>query len=311
MNDILTESLERFLVHGSSPAKVRAYERGESTKPLWSELEALGYLDALLPESAGGAGLGLRDISAMVRLLGRHLAPVPLAETMVARALLAGAGEIPSGPITIVRSGSQGKRAAVPFALASELALLARDDRAELVSLADATIAKTGVYGSLAGDVSWSSPPKVLASVKVAPNALRDITAVLNAARMAGAMDRLLAITVEYANVRQQFGKPIGKLQAIQQQLAVMTEHVLGANMAAELAFQESGIVPDSLRASVAKHYTSAAVAGVTGIAHAVHGAIGLSEEYDLQLFSRRLYEWRLGGATESERIPRFGPSRR
>ena len=310
MNDILTESLERFLVHGSSPAKVRAYERGESTKPLWSELEALGYLDALVPESAGGAGLGLRDAAAMVRLLGRHLAPVPLAETMVARALLAGAGEIPTGPVTIFGSGAQGKRAAVPFALTSELALVARENRAELVSLEGATIAKTGVYGSLAGDVAWSSAPKVLASVEVAPNALRDVTAVLNAGRMAGAMDRLLAMTVEYANVRHQFGKPIGKLQAVQQQLAVMTEHVLGANMAAELAFQESGVLPNSLRAAVAKHYTSAAVPSVTGIAHAVHGAIGLSEEYDLQLFVRRLYEWRLGGGSEAYHAQRLGEAR-
>lgn len=306
MNDILTESLERFLATSSTPAKVRAFEKGESTKALWTELENLGYLDALVPEDKGGAGLGLRDIATMGRLLGRHLAVVPLAETMVARALLAGKGDIPSGPIALVTGSTR----AVPFALTSELALVAKGGKAELVSLADATITKTGVYASQGADIAFKSAPKAIATADISESALRDVAAALGAARIAGAMDRLLAMTVEYANVRNQFGKPIGKLQAIQQQLSVMAEYVVGANMAVEIAFQESGVVPDPLRTAVAKQYTSSAVPIVTGIAHAVHGAIGLSEEYDLQLYSRRLYEWRIAAGSEAFYAARLGEAR-
>ena len=39
---------------------------------------------------------------------------------------------------------------------------------------------------------------------------------------MSGAMERVLALSVAYANDRRQFGKPIGKFQAIQQNLAVL-----------------------------------------------------------------------------------------
>jgi acyl-CoA dehydrogenase len=39
---------------------------------------------------------------------------------------------------------------------------------------------------------------------------------------MAGAMERLVDMTVEYALSRRQFGREIGKFQALQQQIALM-----------------------------------------------------------------------------------------
>ena len=48
-------------------------------------------------------------------------------------------------------------------------------------------------------------------------------------------------------------------------------------------------------------------LARVADIAHAVHGAIGVTEEFDLQLYTRRLREWRLAAGSESYWHERIG----
>ena len=110
---------------------------------------------------------------------------------------------------------------------------------------------------------------------------------------MAGALQRLLAMTLRYANERAQFGKPIGRFQAVQQQLAVLAEQAFAARMAAEIGCAEAAVQPQRLRAAVAKARAAEAAEKAVAIAHAVHGAIGVTAEYDLQLLTRRLQEWR------------------
>jgi acyl-CoA dehydrogenase len=72
-----------------------------------------------------------------------------------------------------------------------------------------------------------------------------------------------------------------------------MVEQVFAARMAAEIGCTGDGIAPHPLRAAVAKARASEAAEKVVAIAHAVHGAIGVTAEYDLQLHTRRLQEWR------------------
>jgi alkylation response protein AidB-like acyl-CoA dehydrogenase len=112
-------------------------------------------------------------------------------------------------------------------------------------------------------------------------------------------MERVLQMTVAYANERVQFGRSIGKFQAIQHQLAVMAEHVAAARMAAEIGCAGAGPLPVGLRAAVAKARASEAATVATSTAHAVHGAIGVTAELDLQLFTRRIHEWRADFGSE------------
>jgi acyl-CoA dehydrogenase len=137
-----------------------------------------------------------------------------------------------------------------------------------------------------------------------APSADAERTKVLGAAAaaavMAGAMDAVLDMTLEYASVRKQFGREISKFQAVQHQLAVMAQEVAAAKMAARLAFQ--GQVDDLTpeRAAVAKVRTGEAAQQVMAISHAVHGAIGISEEFALQRYTKRLRALRLSHGGES-----------
>jgi alkylation response protein AidB-like acyl-CoA dehydrogenase len=102
-----------------------------------------------------------------------------------------------------------------------------------------------------------------------------------------------------HCNARVQFGKSIGKFQAVQQQISVMAEHVLAGTIAAESAFQYTGTAPQLLTAAVAKSRTSEAAALVVATAHAVHGAMGMTDEFELSLVTRRLHEWRLQYGSE------------
>lgn len=126
-------------------------------------------------------------------------------------------------------------------------------------------------------------------------------------AAISGAADRVLAMTIDHAEQRSQFGKPIGRQQAIQQQLAVMAEQVVAVRLAVELA--SAGSWPTMNQAAFAKTVAATYAAPIANTAHAVHGAIGISEEYDLQLYTRRLQAWRLDGGGETLWAQRLGRS--
>jgi acyl-CoA dehydrogenase len=69
--------------------------------------------------------------------------------------------------------------------------------------------------------------------------------------------------------------------------------------MAAQIGFDADGPLPQPLRAAGAKARASEAAGMVAPMAHAIHGAIGVTAELDLQLFTRRLHEWRADFGSE------------
>ena len=155
------------------------------------------------------------------------------------------------------------------------------------------------MHGSFCGTLSWGrdANPAPLASNG---EEVLLFSAAIHAAAIAGAMDRVFAMTLQYCNDRSQFGKSIGKFQAVQHQLSVMAQQVASAGIASELAFSGTGAVPARLATAIAKARTSMAVPLVASTAHALHGAIGVTAEYDLQLYTRRLHEWRMADGSET-----------
>lgn len=294
MTDFL-DPFERMIAALFTPAAVRAAERGEPDDTAWTELAASGFLDALAPEDAGDAGLSFADIVPLWLVLGRHAVPCPVGETMIARALLAQAGKAaPDGPIAIAAQAPGATGRVIGAALARHL-LVEWEGNLYLAAVPGEA---DGGAGELAASVRWDSATAAPVG-SMAPGGLRRAAAVLRAALIAGAADRLTTMTAGYANERIQFGKPIGKQQALQQQLAVMAEDMVAARIAAHIG--GAGSFPPALAAAAtAKSVASGAAARVAAIAHAVHGAIGISEEYDLQLYTRRLQAWRLADGSES-----------
>ncbi len=113
--------------------------------------------------------------------------------------------------------------------------------------------------------------------------------AVAMCAYMAGAAQRALELTTEYAKTRVQFGRPIATFQAVRHRCADMAVDVDGARFITyEAAWTLAQGQPCALEVSVAKAYVSDAVRDVMAHGHQVHGAIGFSEEHAMPLYSRR-----------------------
>jgi alkylation response protein AidB-like acyl-CoA dehydrogenase len=283
---------------------VRAIEAGGSTAALWQALQGAGFLELLASEDAGGAGLPLADLFPILSSFGRYTVPVPVAQTIVARALLGSQFAMPNGMITLAAALRREASGAIvcsltPYGRVADF-VLARDGDALLLLPADAARREaTGVHGSLAASLRWPDE-HVATRVPGAGPLLPAFAAALHAALLSGAMTRVFEMTLQYCNDRIQFGKTLGKFQAVQHQLSVMAEHVAAASMAAEAAFHTDAAAPSLLAAAMAKSRTSEAAVLVASIAHALHGAIGVAEEYDLQLLTRRLHEWRLAHGSEA-----------
>ena len=92
MEDLFSDAVRQLLSDRCTPDVVRAIEAEGSCTGLWGHLEDAGYADALVPESAGGAGMGLGDLYAALELCGEFALPVPLGETLLARGVLSSAG---------------------------------------------------------------------------------------------------------------------------------------------------------------------------------------------------------------------------
>jgi alkylation response protein AidB-like acyl-CoA dehydrogenase len=301
---MFAEAFENLLRDHGSPAFVRAVAAGAPASPLLQALREGGFQALLAEEGEGGAGLSWQEFFAIVLLFGSHAAPVPLAQTLAARALVAPGTPLPEGAVTFaphVQEVSSGhlECANLPFALTADHVLAALGGRLVLLPVAGAQCERSGVHGRLAATLRWPAHAAQTLSARMPPEHLNAVGALLHAAMLAGAMRRCFDLTLAYTNTREQFGRAIGKNQAVQHQLAVMAEQVASARMAAEAAFQCGRGLPTLAACAVAKARASEAAQYVAATAHALHGAIGITAEYDLQLFTRRLHEWRLAHGSE------------
>ncbi len=119
---------------------------------------------------------------------------------------------------------------------------------------------------------------------------LTDLGAVAVTAEMVGAAEAALTMTSEYAKERIQFGKPIGQYQGVKHRLADIFVDVESFKSLLYYAAWTVDDAPEELprAVSLAKGYASDAFAkiGIDGVG--LHGAIGFTAEYDIQLYLKR-----------------------
>ena len=112
---------------------------------------------------------------------------------------------------------------------------------------------------------------------------------ILLAALAAGGAERALEITVEYANERTQFDKPLGAFQAISHYLADASTAIDGGKtLVYEAAWARANGRDISRLAPMAKLFTCQTYRDTTAMAQQVWGGVGFTIEYDIQLFFRR-----------------------
>jgi hypothetical protein len=157
--------------------------------------------------------------------------------------------------------------------------------------------------------IAGAMVPHLPVSALIAGEALQPAATV---SLMAGAMGRALALSIDHVNSRQQFGRPLGKFQAVQQSLAVMACEVraveaAAAALAARLDAVSLDLSAADFEVAAAKLRANRAVGVVTSIAHQVHGAIGFTEEYDLHRVTIPLMRWRSAHGNDAFWAARLG----
>jgi alkylation response protein AidB-like acyl-CoA dehydrogenase len=117
-----------------------------------------------------------------------------------------------------------------------------------------------------------------------------------------GAAQQALDMTVAYAKVREQFGRPIGTFQAVQHHAANMVSRVESTRFLvyeALHALDHGTATPRQI--AMAKASASRMVPEVTMLAHQIHGGNGMIEENDLYFFTLRGKERSLAWGTVDE----------
>ena len=304
---ILEESANKLFAGFADPALLRRVEVGEDAHEVWKSIAEMGFEQIF----AGASDDPWRDACVVLKACGRHVLPAPLPETLMSGALMQLAGlelEVMTSAIALASPLHTELTLADGGDVTGRTGLLAWGHvcgHAVLPMLGQLLLLK--LDGQTQGDRSIGREPRdAHVFVSAAPVASGPLNgdlfqaagALMRSAQMAGAIEAVLDMTVQYARERQQFGKPIGSFQAIQHQLAVLAGHAAAATRAVDQGFERiaaSGGDTDVMlfEAAVAKIRCGEAASAAASIAHQTHGAIGFTDEHRLHYFTRRLWSWR------------------
>lgn len=301
----LQEAVSGFLQKAADPETVRESEPLGWLPDVWDGLTDMGVPTLGVDEEHNGSGAGLRYLAVVAEACGRHIAPAPIVEAMVAARLLARFGAAGVEPLGRLAAGG------APVVLALHPAV---DGRCALVpgaAVADTVLALDGDQ-LIAVDVADLDSPHDLATSPIADVDLRAATNRIVLAEGDEARDaharavdeyRALmgrwfvglgreaqAIGVQYAKDREQFGTSIATFQVIQHRFADLATDLDGADLLSNKAVWALE-VGDPVALSFP--HMAFSFAGDTAQRAAdwslhVHGGYGFMEEYAIQLYLRR-----------------------
>ena len=279
---------------------------------LWNALQESGFTDVPVPEDLGGAGGSVADAIQLLRAAGAHAAPVPLAEAgLVGGWLLASAGlALPQGVRTVLPPAALhldgdrlfGTAQAVPWGHRAEHVVALVDG---VVVLAPGPAAPSGGPAVRRGANLADEPRDTVvldgvpltgradAPREVTEQTLWERTALGRAALMAGAISAVAAMALRYSGEREQFGRPIGRFQAVQAHLVTIHQQAAVVASALDGAVEAVDAGRGSFEIACAKTLADRAAQLVAAAAHQTHGAIGMTKEYPLHNLTRRLWAWR------------------
>ncbi|WP_380782006.1 acyl-CoA dehydrogenase family protein [Sphingomonas sp. R86520] len=306
-----------------------AYSEAGYDPAIWRQLSELGIVSALFDEAAGGFGGSGFDIMVVFEALGRALVVEPfLGALMAGRALAVAGGQdetlaaIVSGetiaafahedagtPVTATKSGDgwtlSGTKAVVHQAGAASVFVVTVEQDDPLVFLVPADAAGVSVRGynvvegggagevtfdgvTLGSDARIGGDGQGRAIVDAAVGA--GLLAL--SAEAVGAMEFVKEATLGYLRDRKQFGIPIGKFQALQHRMATVLLEIEQAHSAvinAASAFDSDDAKARERALSAAKYTIGRTGALVAEEAIQLHGGIGMTWEYAVSHYAKRL----------------------
>ncbi len=309
--EMVRDTFARFLDENSSTTRVRAaIDAGGFDGDLWRGLGELGAFAMRVPEEAGGLGLGLFDAAVLMEEAGRTLVSGPLAETLVAARLLATlGGEAQADLLGRVLAGeavvglafydiAQRPVQWIAGGAVAEAVIARRGDEVVLVTVpesarrAESNLASTPLsqidLGALVSEKIGSDHRIFAAGIEE--------WKLLIAAALAGLGREALKLGAAYACERKAFGQLIGTFQGISHPLADRLCDIDGAKFLVWKAIRDLFDGSDEAAPGISLALWWASDTAATATAQALHtfGGYGLTNEYDIHLFSLRVKAWPL-----------------
>lgn len=269
---------------------------------LWRRFAETGLLSALVEEGHGGAGLTTQHLPGVLHAMGYHAVPEPFLETAVLGATALGA--FPDHPESSARLEAlvEGELIVavrlnhldpyVVFGTDADLVLdIAPEGRVTAYRPDESDIEELQAVDPLrpVARMTPRGPGQVLGTSPRTATLVRTLAVAGAACQLAGAARRLVDLTVEYVNVRDQFDRPVGSFQAVKHKIA---DVVVGVDMAEAVAASALGDLPqeDAARqAAVAKAYAGQAADRANVEALQLHGGTGFTWEYHLHFWLKRV----------------------
>jgi acyl-CoA dehydrogenase len=298
---------------------LRAADGGQddgAARAAFAELTAQGWTRVGLPESLGGNGGTLADaadVAAAATYLG---VATPLADQVLianAAAGLLGIAVPEAATCVLPVVAEAGTATRVPWASwASHLLVADRAGEVALVAASDVRVTPGANLADLPSDgvTLGGSAGNATTGAGVGRGggaAAADLITLLGAlarsVQIAAALSRCQDLSVTYARQRRQFGRALADLPVIQQELAALAGEVAAAQSASRAAIGEAADGPGdwwtasagAAARSIAAAKVRAGLAATAGArsAHQIHGAIGITREYELHVHTRSLWAWR------------------
>ncbi len=320
--DAYQEAFRDWLSDVAAPDAVRRWLDAGDAATFEKLFADGGWAGVGLPEELGGQGGGLVELALTAEELARTAAPSAgwLATVLAVPALaqgghrdlaelaLAGQGAaylmpaecVPDEALPLAVDETGAVSGSVPRVLAGDTAsrfVVPADGELRLVEAGAAGVTRTGRKlldrSRSVADVTLDHAPSRRLELADPAGVLRQASAhaaVLVAADSLGASSRMLDLTVAYSKQRHQFGVPIGSFQAVKHAAAMILVGVEAARSAVYFAAASvDADGPESfLHAAAVKAQVTAEGARTADSALTLHGAIGYTWEYDLQLFFKR-----------------------
>ena len=289
----LRDELRRLLAAECDPDRRRAAIDlpGAVDRGLWQVLGGTGVFGLMVPEDAGGVGLGRAEATIVFEELGRAAVPGPAIASLLAATLVGGD---PTGARVVGAVEAASRQLVEHLDGLDELLVVGADGitTIEPVQVSGDALPRPLDPLTPVHLVAALPPGEEVGDRQVAEVWRRD-SALLAAALQVGLGATAVGTAVAYAQEREQFGRPIGSFQALKHLLA---DAHTGVELA-RTAVQAAGVTIDEdapdqeIRRAVASARLVATRAAHTATTTCiqVHGGMGYTWELDAHLFLKRV----------------------
>lgn len=324
---LLADSFTDFLVAEWPREKSVAHSRSNDalSDTLWAQVSDLGWTALTVPEAYGGLGMGTTALAALHQALGAAVAAVPMLGSALATYLVDQAGTEAQKDALLPGLAAGSTRACIA---SPENAVIAFDGGVIDGVVADVFDAPAATMlflrATQAGRPVWIAVPAQASGVSVDRYSMTDTSRTMGAVNLAevatddvivlvpenplalddgllrvaslalaadaqGGGNAVLAVTIEYMKVREQFGRVIGSFQALKHRVA---DHKCALEAGAELLEYAAGLAadaPDALLAALtAKQHITRIAAEIARDCIQLHGGVGFTSDYVPHLYLKR-----------------------